>query len=149
MKISQILSILFLATITFGIQQKANAQIIDSLPYFKTNLLLDIDGKIELKGAFIIPKMSQSKIKQISFSSSAKTKMAKTSVHIINGPIVLKRGQRCYKFSCVPRNNCTNCKIYWWDKNGDGKIQPRRELRCGCSGMINQCKMKVELIDCP
>ncbi|MEM7373313.1 MAG: hypothetical protein AAF587_32105 [Bacteroidota bacterium] len=61
---------------------------------------------------------------------------AKSTSH----PITLKRDGICYTLSCEG-------KLYWLDKNGDGKVQPRKELRCYCS-KGKQCAITVTKSRC-
>lgn len=58
-------------------------------------------------------------------------------------PIVLQHEKSCYQFSCEKKGG----NIIWWDRNGDGKVQAKRELRC-----VNEagkpCEMVVEQGNC-
>ncbi|MEM6802776.1 MAG: hypothetical protein AAF696_15310 [Bacteroidota bacterium] len=67
-------------------------------------------------------------------------------VKVSKGPVTLKRNGMCYTFAC-DKNNCSDCKLYWKDRNGDGKVQPRRELRCFCAPK-KPCKIRVRKSKC-
>ncbi|PHN03724.1 hypothetical protein [Flavilitoribacter nigricans] len=67
-------------------------------------------------------------------------------------PLVLQHptNGQCYAFRCAAGTECPDCKLYWKDRNGDGRINPRRELRCRCGENPEaKCRIKVRQIACP
>ncbi|MEM6346685.1 MAG: hypothetical protein AAF927_22555 [Bacteroidota bacterium] len=76
----------------------------------------------------------------------AKKLSVPSSVRISTKPVVLRHNGKCYMFKCDPA--CSNCKLVWWDRNGDGEVQPRRELRCvkakGQTGKISVTKIPCQ-----
>lgn len=75
----------------------------------------------------------------ISQSLSPQLKLPK-AVKVSSKPITLKKDAKCLTFRCA--QDCNACKLYWWDRNQDGKVQPRRELRCACT-REKTCKIQV------
>lgn len=82
--------------------------------------------------------------KQISLDMAKKMKLPRAT-KTFSGPIVVKQNGNCYKVGCA--KECTDCKLAWYDRNGDRKIQPRKELRCICK-TGKQCKIRVGKADC-
>ncbi|MEL7533228.1 MAG: hypothetical protein AAFN10_18090 [Bacteroidota bacterium] len=73
----------------------------------------------------------------------AKKLVLPRAVRTSKTPIVLRHNGNCFMFSCDPV--CESCQLVWWDRNGDGEVQPRRELRCvnakGKAGKISVKKV--------
>ena len=79
-------------------------------------------------------------------AAMAKKMQAPKGVKVSKGPVTLKRNGKCYTFGC-DKSQCSDCKLYWKDRNGDGKVQPRRELRCFCAPK-KPCKIRVRKSKC-
>ena len=62
-------------------------------------------------------------------------------------PVVLRHNDQCYLFECVENGECDQCRLVWWDRNGDGNVQPLKELRCVCPG-AGKCRIKVTKVHC-
>lgn len=155
MKISKLFTLVFVLAGTFLFSNTAKAQIIDSLPYFKTDIIMigEISKQFDLLGSYNIPKGIQTKFVQVKVDAKTGKELSKgkgialPNVKKLDGPIVLRRNGNCYKLGC-PKKDCSNCALYWWDKNQDGKVQPKKELRCGCSDSEKACKMRVKKVEC-
>lgn len=155
MKISKLFTLVFVLAGTFLFSNSAKAQVIDSLPYFKMDIIMigEISKDFDLFGSFSMPKGVQSKFKQVKIDaktgleSYGKQAVVLPNVKKINGPIVLRLNGNCFKLGC-PKKDCSKCALYWWDKNQDGKIQPKKELRCGCAESNEACKMRVKKVEC-
>ena len=77
--------------------------------------------------------------------SKAKKLILPRAVKTSSRPIVLRHNGTCYQFSCDPA--CGTCQLVWLDRNGDGKVQPRRELRCvNAKGKVG--KVSVQKVRC-
>ncbi len=127
---------------------KSNAQIIDSLPYFKLpvpELVGKIDWNLDLNFSkkarkSLAPPSNQMK-KKIDFPVDSKTYQIKRKV-TVNTPMGV-----CYEIS--PGNeDCKQCFLFWNDKNGDKKLQPREELRCICFNCEEPCSVKGKKVLC-
>ncbi|MFK7923947.1 MAG: hypothetical protein AB8H47_18455 [Bacteroidia bacterium] len=73
-----------------------------------------------------------------------KTKRVPKYTKVSTRPITLKSGGKCYVFACADLKVCT---LVWLDRNKDGKIQPRKELRC-VDSRGNQCQMVIKQVKC-
>ena len=110
----------------FSLNQ-ADAQAIDSLAFFKAlklDLLVFDKAKVLERDKAYKPQVKK-KIR----------KMASRRIVKLKTPLILKRGDVCVKIGCkaAPGGDCkTDCHLLWKDRNKDGKIQPRKELRCVC-----------------
>jgi hypothetical protein len=155
MKISKLFTLVFVLAGVFIFSNSAEAQIRDSLPWFKSPLMiLGEDGKaMDLLSSYYLPKSYASSFKPVKMNlktgleSYGKEAVVLPNVKKIDGPIVLRRNGKCYKLGC-PKKDCSKCALYWWDKNQDGKVQPKKELRCGCAESNQACKMKAKKIEC-
>ncbi|MCB0628813.1 MAG: hypothetical protein R2824_28760 [Saprospiraceae bacterium] len=70
---------------------------------------------------------------------------------LIPQPLVLKhpKNGKCYAFRCAKPVGCENCGLYWKDRNGDGQINPKQELRCRCQGDPDTaCKIRAREVAC-
>lgn len=67
----------------------------------------------------------------------------------INDPIKLKRNGKCYVIRCQEAPGCDKCTLFWKDENGNGKINPKKELRCRCtSDPQKECKAQAKEVAC-
>ena len=106
-----------------------------------------LDGeKINITGSFLLPNGTLKAFKPISISV-AKTMNIPRPTKVSDQPVVLKYKGNCYKFGCQKGEGCSDCKLAWYDRNGDGKVQPRKELRCICS-TGDKCRVRVKRIEC-
>jgi len=124
-------SALFALMMCFCIQSQAQTAKIfnDTLLVFKTPL--EFTSGANIIGAGIggvgLEFKAGSGLSTISLAKAKKLVLPRT-VRTSTKPIVLRHEGTCYMFSCDPA--CGSCQLVWWDRNGDGKVQPRRELRC-------------------
>jgi len=130
-----------------AVPQMSHAQIIDSLPpFFKAepHFVGDFEGirkgplDFAMPGGTTMVFVHISALKKMAIPTSL-SKSIKTA----DGPIVLRKNGKCYQFACEGRA----CKLFWWDRNGDGKVQPKRELRCGDKGR-ESCGIRVKEVPC-
>ncbi len=126
-----------------------HAQIRDSLLYFKAEPSFVGERGSFLSASMTLPPrttamspVTKSITQQMMFTTQAARKMKMST-----RPVVLRNGNQCYKFSCGKQAGCSDCRLFWWDRNGDGKVQPRREVRCACSSR-KLCPVRVEKVDC-
>lgn len=108
----------------FGLTNQVEAQLIDSLPYFKVDLLFADNSELDILKSYKI-NLQQGGIKQ----NSSRLK----NFYVITKPVVINHEEQYFKIGVAQGTNCKNCRTFWWDKNGDGLIQPKVELRCGSS----------------
>lgn len=95
---------------------------------------------------FLLPASVKKSAQPISASMS-KTLMLPRSVKRLPSPITLKRDGKCYKIGCDTRS-CSDCQLFWYDRNKDGKVQPKRELRCYCVKAKKRCEMRGKEVPC-
>lgn len=126
---------------------QADAQVDDTLIYFKAPLASDMYSAprevADLRGDFAITLDNGIKFKPIQPTYAKKVTLPISSKISTSG-ITLKRNGKCYRFTCA---NPKLCSLVWFDKNRDGKVQPRRELRC-VDRNGKQCQMVVKLVQC-
>lgn len=51
----------------------------------------------------------------------------------------------CYIYR-ADKSDCGDCTLLWFDRNGDGVIQIKRELRAVCKSTFEACNVEVEKI---
>lgn len=130
-----------------GLNHQTQAQIIDSLPWFKAEArLIGEINFIKSNTTFIIPGSLAKSLVSVSPSYAKKVQIPRT-VRTSSRPITLKYNGNCYQFGCQKGQKCLNCQLHWYDKNRDGKVQPRQELRCGCD-KGEQCRIRVRRVEC-
>lgn len=138
----------FAFVLCLGTTFSAQAQIIDSLPWFKApgNFLnpkiLDINASYTLMGQRSAIKAGRN------LTIAGKTSQLPATIKELNTPLILKRGAQCLEVYCARTADCTNCTMLWNDLNGDRRIQPRRELRCVCLDRGNNCGVKARRTEC-
>ena len=67
----------------------------------------------------------------------------------LDDPIILQHNGKCYAFGCQEGPGCEHCTLYWKDRNKDGKINPKKELRCRCDNdPEKKCKLRVKKVEC-
>lgn len=123
--LSLLLSLLLMVSSSLSAQSQVAWN--DTMMVFKTPLELASGGKFLLgeNGPFQLQPQSGMRAVSASFAQTASIpRAAKTST----GPVILKNQNGCFAFSCD--KSCQSCRLVWYDRNGDGKVQPRRELRC-------------------
>lgn len=142
------LSLIILVFVLGSICSKqANGQIIDSLPpLYNTSpsMFYEAADLNALKGdftPFVLPGYKGFANQQVTYAR--KLKLPKTS-QVSNGPIYISNTLKCYKVNGPKGKQGT---IVWWDRNGDLKIQPLRELRC-VSPNGKATKVYVEEVSC-
>lgn len=70
---------------------------------------------------------------------------------VIDQPLILHnpKNDKCYAFRCRPAAGCEDCVLLWKDQNGDGRIQPKKELRCRCKGDAEkECQIRAREVPC-
>ncbi len=85
-----------------------------------------------------------------SFADEFKEK-AKNSQVLLSAQLILKHPTtgKCYEVWCGGGVRCEECAMYWRDKNGDGKINPIKELKCRCEEDRNEiCKKYAKRVRC-
>lgn len=148
---SQILSIVACFTLLMGISINTQAQGLfnDTIFVFNKDAMFDINDNI--KGfnigmpptlTFDVTPAAKSVFVKVTAIQAKKVSVPRAT-RISSKPITLEHKGACYKFGC----DCKTCKIGWYDRNGDNKVQPRKELRCLCT-KDEQCKIRVEKTDC-
>lgn len=66
-------------------------------------------------------------------------------------PLVVKhpKNGNCYALKCASQSGCSECSLLWKDRNGDGKINPRKELRCRCKAdPEKECRIRAKRVAC-
>lgn len=138
-----LLSFLLVFTMTSATAQR----LFNDTILFKAAIFTGETGKfLDAKQGFTMQKASL-KLTKIS-PAQAKKFQVPPPTKTGKGPIVLKFGGDCYQFGCAKGDGCDNCRMAWWDRNKDGKIQPRRELRCFCPETRTQCQIRVRKVKC-
>ena len=130
------------------VSQQAQAQRVfnDTIMIFNERLEFVAGGNFVQKGTVFSLDKSSTKLQPISATQAQKLVLPR-AVKVSDGPVTLHHDGKCYKFGCVNEQGCQNCKLVWWDRNDDGQVQPRRELRCKCP-TGGTCKMRVEKVPC-
>ncbi|MEL6732112.1 MAG: hypothetical protein AAFP83_13365 [Bacteroidota bacterium] len=143
MKNSLLLNSLFILFF-IGLSLESQAQIRDSLIFFKAPADIIVTGPdLKLSNSFALPDMRAA---QAITKSQAKSLKLPNAVKRLPKVVRLKYGKTCVEMTCD--DNCKNCRMYWWDRNNDGKVQPRRELRCICPASTQRCKIKARRTNC-
>ena len=100
----------------------------------------------EAKGGFQLGDKSGS-LRNLGEAEGKKLNLP-ANVKVSNRPVILRHKGNCYQFACGKSpEGCDNCRLFWKDKNGDSKVQPRRELRCFCKGK-KRCRIRVRKLRC-
>lgn len=150
MKLQTIIIGLFLSLfMIFGSKVQAQKIFNDTILVFNEKADFLLDGVQEkglmMKGLALQPQ-SRSSFKKIAAPVAKKNKIPRAT-RVTTRPITLKFNGACYTFGCDKSSGCSNCKMFWYDRNGDGKVQPRRELRCFCAPG-KRCKIRVKKSKC-
>ncbi|MCI4669760.1 MAG: hypothetical protein MRZ79_16620 [Bacteroidia bacterium] len=146
MKAKVIISTLLFAFL-FAFGHEAQAQVNDTLPpwFQKPGLIITKDDILRKGGTFMIEPSVLKAAKPISVSQ-AKTLKLSRKVKRMPSTIVIKRKGNCYKIGCD--DTCEKCQMFWYDKNNDKRVQPKKELRCYCVAKKTRCKMRGKKIPC-
>ena len=133
-------TLMILFVLVFGLVYHLEAQTEDAKPWFEMEA--QIVGDIDVNASYITvdaasTKLSQSLLQQVGISSM--------NTKFFRGPITVKVSNSCVTFKC--ETGC-RCIMAWRDKNKDGKIQPRTELRCVCPNTQKLCKIRAKIIPC-
>ncbi|MEL7533227.1 MAG: hypothetical protein AAFN10_18085 [Bacteroidota bacterium] len=130
--------------------QKSTNGLVDSLLLFKAPLQLESGGKVLIGYSemdFVLK--TKSSMKRIPAAYAKKlavpgnTQMA--TEPIIIQPFSRKVNDACFRFTCS--TSCDDCQLLWFDRNGDGKIQPASEVRCvNSKGKLRL--LRAERIEC-
>ena len=76
-----------------------------------------------------------------------KAKPDKSKVHELPQPFTVGYNGSCYAITCKNSKDC-RCSLLWWDRNGDGQMQIRKEVRCQCKGTKKQCRIVGKRVTC-
>lgn len=127
--------------------QKENV-IVEMTPY---DLKAIFDLKLKVTAALVeLDASKQILSANMPLISSLETKSKATAKNRpvrIKGALKLEHNGNCYQIGCA-KANCNKCGLFWWDRNKDGKVQPRKELRCVCKESKSQCELRGREIDC-
>lgn len=142
---------LFLTLFMFSANQ-SDAQIIDSLPWFKLpSTTLDrlfVLEDMNLDATYIISKSSRKNV--VGLSKTLQKQLGVTriqkSMKSVKGSMILERDGTCYKITCA-KGSC-DCTLMWVDVNKDKKVQPKKELRCVCNKTREACTIRGKKISC-
>lgn len=96
------------------------------------------DRSVLSGGGFSIP--STDSFTPISKSASSQTQ-SPAKIRVSRKPVTLRKEGKALTFSC--QQDCKNCRLFWWDRNKDDKVQPRKELRCACT-REQMCNIQVK-----
>ena len=141
-----VLSACLLTFLTFN---TTSAQVDDTLPpWFRGPIPKLEPGIIDWNSTYVLLKSRQVISAQKSLTVAKKAVALPSKMKVLKGPITIKRGQNCYEIYCQQGPECKDCQLTWWDRNGDGKIQPRRELRCVCTKTGDKCAIKARRVKC-
>lgn len=136
-----------LLTISFLFGSLHAQNIRDSLIFAQSPDFVGEAGKfLDAKGGMLLDKASPKLLKIP--APEAKKVGIPPATKKSKKPVVLRHEGNCYIFSCGKGKECSDCNLYWWDRNKDGKVQPRRELRCACPSARARCKINVRKIKC-
>jgi len=120
MKSYQIICTFLLASFFFS--ASGNAQIIDSLPWFKAPSSWDGTGGLKLNAAY---DLNPNDLSLRSLKTSG-------DIQILPNVTTLKLGKECFQVIAPTNRTCRSTKLFWRDGNRDGKIQPKLELKSEC-----------------
>lgn len=125
---------------------KAQNRLRDTLQFFQQPLELESGGKFILGDSGFGYKLQPQSLMKTAAVSYSKKLAIPSATRVSNKPIILKNEKGCFEFRCG--DGCESCKIVWYDRNGDGKVQPRKELRCinvkGKVGKISVAKVRCQ-----
>ncbi|MEO0895908.1 MAG: hypothetical protein AAFY71_05890 [Bacteroidota bacterium] len=127
---------------------KLMAQVDDTLPpWFKNPIEIMTSEKLFARDIlFSIAPQSKAQIKSASPQILKKYKLPK-GVRRVPTPFVLQYKGNCYQLGCMKGKGCDDCAMFWLDKNRDGKVQPRKEIRCICK-QGKPCKVRARKVPC-
>lgn len=138
------LSLMLFAILWLSQIQAQQAVQIEMTPY---DLFIEPEGGGNVVGQFNVPAaVLTGSLDVVSRMSSNVKTQAKQKPMRISSPLVVKRAGKCYQLGCA--NNCGRCTMVWWDRNGDGKVQAKKELRCACRDSQKQCEIKGRKDSC-
>lgn len=142
---STLLFLIAFLTLSLGLQ--AQSVFNDTIMWKKADFIGATGKFLDRKQGAIFVHISAAKLVKMTPTQAARMQVPEATKSG-KGPIVLKFGDNCYQFGCAKDNGCDNCRMFWWDRNEDGKVQPRRELRCFCPEGRTRCKIRVRKVNC-
>ena len=107
---------------------------------------LFITNDMDVSKSFSVPVSSKKKVLKPS-ASVIKVLGLAPATKVLNTPMRVKSGNDCYEIRCSA-NACQGCKMLWKDINKDGKIQPKKEVRCVCVQTKELCKIEGKKVRC-
>ena len=139
---------LSLLILLFPLQSKAQALVNDTL--FAFNQQAEFAGELiilkQAKSGFTFEK-GNGGFKAVSLAYANRMRIPRASKTSIR-PVILRHKGICYQFSCNKSGkSCPDCTLHWFDRNQDGKVQPRKELRCFCD-VQKPCRIRVRKRPC-
>ncbi len=108
---------------------------------YGNGLIAQITGSIPWQKAPIITNpMSIDWDATYSFAHPALKK--KGNIKLLTNPLELRTERLKIQIYSVRAGGCDECMLYWKDENGDGQVQPRKEIRSVCKTGVTICKLK-------
>ena len=95
---------------------------------------------------YVLSKSDIKRGKPVDKKFRKKMKIAKGAKKF-DGPIVIKKKGVCVKVTCSQKD-CDSCTLLWSDRNNDGNINPKKELRCVCKDTRKLCGIMGKKIRC-
>ncbi len=105
-----------------------------------------ISSKISTKGDFKVfenPKVDKSDRTLLVPAGDLFVKKLKISASTFQFVDTFHRG--CFIYRAMT-SSCDDCTLLWFDRNGDGLLQIRRELRAVCKSTLEACDIEIEKI---
>jgi len=145
---ARFLALSFCASLFLMMAGQLHAQVDDTLPpWFKAPMeLLGKEPLFKKDIAFIMTPSTIKKVSSVPASTAKKLRLPR-NVKRVPTPLNLKHKGACYQIGCVKGKECDTCGMFWLDKNKDGKVQPRKEIRCICKEG-KPCKVRGRKVEC-
>ena len=146
----KMLKIFFFAAIfSFVFSHQTQAQVDDTLPpWFRNPGQILTPKIIDWNATYLLQNQKQVISRSAIAKVGGKSVKLPNNIKELTGPITLKRGSNCYEVYCARNSTCSDCTFLWKDFKRDGKVQPKRELRCTCNSSGADCGIKARKIDC-
>ncbi len=140
MKFFRIITIVTLL-VTLGLSQQVSAQSIFDIESEKSQ-----SGDADMDENYVLSKADIKRASSVDKGLRTKLKIAK-SAKKFDGPIIVKKKGVCVKISCS-QEDCDSCTLLWSDRNKDGNVNPKSELRCVCQKTRKLCGIMGKRIKC-
>lgn len=103
-------------------------------------------GDADMEANYVLSKEDIKRGKSLDNRFREKMKIAKDAKKF-DGPIIITRKGVCVKIACSQKD-CDSCTLLWSDRNKDGNINPKKELRCVCKKTRKLCEIQGKKIRC-